>query len=133
MGGILWEEKFGISVISMQVGEDLFLMYALPLNVSGANIPGDVYYPSNSFDFLGSFLINEGVSGSLPPYHELVHGDDLLALWGLLMCRKRLWGIQVGKRILLERLWQRRLGQLSSGYIFTTGLPQEDVDRYHSS
>ena len=72
------------------------------------------------------------MSGSLQSYHELVRDDDLLE-WGELMRRKRLWGVKVRKRILSERMEQRRFGQLTLGNIFTTGLPQEDADRYFSS
>ena len=75
-------------------------MYSISLNVCGGNILDNVSYPSSSFDFLGSFLINEGVSGSLPSYHELVRDDDLLALAELLIRRKRLLEIQVKKRTL---------------------------------
>ena len=73
------------------------------------------------------------MSGSLQPYYELVRDNDLYA-WGvLLLHRKLLRGIQIKKRILSERLERRLLGQLSLGDIFTTGLPREDVGRYHSS
>ena len=37
-------------------------------------------------------LINEGVSGSLQSYYELVRGDDLPDWDELLLHRKRLWG-----------------------------------------
>ena len=33
--------------------------------------------------------------------------------------------------LLVEEETRRRLGQLSLDYIFTTGLPREDVDRYY--
>ena len=78
-------------------------------------------------------LINAGVSESLQPYHELVRDNDLLACGGFLMRRKRIGEIQVKKRILSERLEQRRLDHWPLGSIFTTGLPQEDVGRYYFS
>ena len=88
--------------------------------------------PSNN-DLPMSMLINEGASGSLQSYYELVRVDDLYARRGLLLRRKRLCEIQIKKRILSERLERRRLGQLSLGNIFTTCLPREAVGRYHSS
>ena len=106
------------------------LTYAILLNFYEENLLGNGSYPLNSFDFLGSLLINGGMSESLQAYQELVHDNDILASGGLLLRRKRLWEIQVRKRILSERLEQRRLDQLPIGNIFTTGLPQEDTDRY---
>ena len=64
-------------------------------------------------------------------YYELVHDNDLLARGDLLLHRKRLFGIWTKRRILSERLEPWRLEQLSVDYIFTPGLPQEDVDRYY--
>ena len=65
--------------------------------------------------------------------NELVRDNDLLSCGELPMRRKRLWEIQVKKRILSESLEQRLLGQLSLGNILTTGLPQEEAGRYYSS
>ena len=47
-------------------------------------------------DLLMSMLINEGVSGSLQSYYELVSDDDLSAWVELLLRRKRHWGLLVG-------------------------------------
>ena len=89
-------------------------------------------FPCNN-DILRSMLINEGVSGSLHPYYELVQDNDLSATGGLLLRRKRLWELQVRKRILSQRPGEMRLGQFSPGDIFTTGLPRGDADRCISS
>ena len=73
------------------------------------------------------------VSGSLHSYYELVRDNDLSACAKLLLHRKRSPVVLVRKRILMERLERMRLGRLSLDNIFTTGLPQEDADRYYSS
>ena len=88
--------------------------------------------PSNN-DLPMSMLINEGASGSLQSYYELVRVDDLYARRGLLLRRKRLCEIQIKKRILSELPGRRSLGQLSPGDILTTCLPLGDADIYYSS
>ena len=65
------------------------LMYASPLNVIEESLLGDVSRVSNN-DLLRSMLINEGVSGSLQTYYELVRENDLSARAELLVHRKRL-------------------------------------------
>ena len=52
-----------------------------PLNVSGGHLAGDVFRVSNN-DLLSSMLINEGESGRLHPYYELVYNNDMLARRG---------------------------------------------------
>ena len=107
-------------------------MYAIPLIASEECLLDGSAYPNNN-DLLRSMLINECASGSLQSYYELVRGNDLSAWAEFLLHRKRLCGIHIKKRILSELPERRRLGELSSGGIFTTGLPQEDANRYHSS
>ena len=70
-------------------------MYATPLEVSGDCLLGRRPHPSNN-DHLMSTLINEGMSGSIQSYYELVSDDDLSAWVELLLRRKRHWGLLVG-------------------------------------
>ena len=91
-------------------------------------------YPYNN-DLLRSILINEGVSGSLQSYYELVRDIDLSA-WGTSFTSKSPLGITGQKRMRTERLEtleHASLDQLSLGNIFAAGLPKEDADRYFSS
>ena len=56
-------------------------MYEIALKVSEECLLDRWSYPSN-IDLLRSMLINEGVSGSLQAYYELVHDNDLYARAG---------------------------------------------------
>ena len=56
-------------------------MYATPLNVSEECLSDRWAYPSNN-DLLRSMLINEGVSGSLQSYYELVRAVIFLHAGG---------------------------------------------------
>ena len=69
-------------------------MYAALLDFCEECLSGRWNY-QRSNDLLRSMLINEGVSGSLQPYYELVRDNDLSACGGLLLHRKRLGGLLV--------------------------------------
>ena len=80
----------------MKVEEAHLPTYAIPIDVSGGCLLDRWAYPSNN-DLLRSMLINEGVSGSLQSYYELVQADDLSACDELLLHRKRLCKLLVRK------------------------------------
>ena len=65
-------------------------MYAIPLNVLEESLMANVFRLSDK-DLLSSMSINEGVSGSLKSYYELVHRDGLLAWGECLLRKKRPW------------------------------------------
>ena len=96
------------------------LFYAHSPNVDEGDSTRGIPPPSNN-DFLISVLINEEMSGNMTSYYERVQDSDLLARGNLILRRKRLLGEET----------RSRLGQLSLGDIFKTGLPQEDVGRYY--
>ena len=98
-------------------GERHQLIYAHSLH-STEDLLDEMPHPSSN-DFLRSVLINEGASEAMAAYYDGVRESDLLAWRNLLLYRRR---------------WLKaRLDRLPLDNIFTTGLPQEDMDRYRLS
>ena len=76
-------------LLSRRKSRNPILMYVIPINASEENLIGDEFRVSEK-DLLTSTSINEGVSGSLKYYYELVYRDDLLAR-GECLYRKKLF------------------------------------------
>ena len=91
------------------------IIYAQSLNATEGDLDNRESFFRNN-EFLMSALINEGLPDSTILYYEKAHDSDLLACGNLLLRRRQ--------------MAKGRRDRLSLEDIFTTGLPQGDVDRY---